>query len=364
MRTLSRRCIGQQLAETHSPAAIFRKRGFLASRITVRLRLSTRCDSSDITDGLPAELAERLDKLLTDAGRWSTERTNAVNAKTYWQKLKKIGWLDYLPEDLHDDVRSQLETNLKDKEEPQFVCMALALGGFEAGSTDGKSVLQELARASRGVFRPTRINITPVKKDPPFELSIQHDKKKFSCLISSEFDNLPSPDYENILNLANQSLKATAAQERFFALPVVDVFFNLVFVPPSVYKAAVKEKLILPEVVYTREDAFYFNDLAWYYAASSFADSRNGKLAVKEAKKAVALDPTNHEYMEGLAAAYAEMGKFKEAVQWQERAMRRGKSQDIDAKQRLELYRKNQPYRFPPTPEPPTWPESMSSSIK
>lgn len=288
-----------------------------------------------------------------------------MTGKTYWQKLDKIGWLEYLPKEMHDDVRSQLEINLKDKEHPGLVCMALAQGGFEAGCADGESVLGEFARISNGAFRPTQIKIKPVKKDTPCELSFHHDKKKHACLISSEFDNLPSPDYDTILKVVNQALIASEAKESFFALPVADVYICLVFVPPPIYKAAVKANLIPREVVWSREDAVMFNDFAMDNLSSD-PEFHDGKMAVKNARQAVSLDPGNHTYMETLAAAYADVGNFKEAVRWQRLAMKDKNIPTEDALQRLELYRNKQPYRFPITPvaEPLPWPQSMSSSIK
>jgi tetratricopeptide (TPR) repeat protein len=280
--------------------------------------------------------------MLEDNGR------ETVTGKTYWQKLERVGWLDFLPIELHEEVRTQLEINLKNSKQPQMVCAALAQGGFEAGCTDGIRVIASIAQASSGAFQPTNITIQPTNSDSAFELSFMLSKKKYRCLISSDSEFLSHKDYDAILEAVNLSLNSTDVKQRFFVLPLVDVFNLLVFVPPSVYDAAVKAKLIPREVEYSREDAFYFNDLALYHAASSFDDSRDGKAAVQEATKAVSLDPENSDYMETLAAAYAEVGNFKKAIAWQERALRDSNKQTSEAKQGLVLYRNGRPYRLPP----------------
>ena len=39
-----------------------------------------------------------------------------MNAQTYWQKLRAIGWLNYVPEEQHAELRAQLDRNLAQKE--------------------------------------------------------------------------------------------------------------------------------------------------------------------------------------------------------------------------------------------------------
>jgi hypothetical protein len=72
------------------------------------------------------------------------------------------------------------------------------------------------------------------------------------------------------------------------------------------------------------------------------------------ARKAVALakktDPLA-DWLDTLAAAYAEVGKFNEAVKWQEKALSLPdweKSEREEAQQRLELYKARKPYRETP----------------
>ena len=55
-------------------------------------------------------------------------------------------------------------------------------------------------------------------------------------------------------------------------------------------------------------------------------------------------------YLNTLAAAYAEIGNFKAAIEWQEKAIELLSEEDraeyeTDFKKRLELYKSGKPYR-------------------
>jgi TPR repeat protein len=94
------------------------------------------------------------------------------------------------------------------------------------------------------------------------------------------------------------------------------------------------------------------NELAWELAVSPHAELRNGTLAVEIAEAAVAERPLPL-YIDTLAAAYAETGRFEEAVRAEQRALA-ALSGDAAAKTRdsyaarLELYRSGGVYRESP----------------
>lgn len=169
-----------------------------------------------------------------------------MTERTYWQKLKKIGWLDYLPQEMHAEVRKQLKQNLSD--DPQLAFLALTQGGFDIecimdAGTDELSyaaALRDLAEVSRGVFEPTQIEDAFVKRRRAIQVSFRHGRKKYSCIVP--YDN----DYFDmtVLELVNRALAESDVKQRFIVLPDVDQFVNLVFVPPQVYAAAVREKLV------------------------------------------------------------------------------------------------------------------------
>jgi tetratricopeptide (TPR) repeat protein len=100
------------------------------------------------------------------------------------------------------------------------------------------------------------------------------------------------------------------------------------------------------------------NNLAWVLAASPDAGLRNGAEAVGLAERACEL--THHGeplFIGTLAAAYAEVGRFPEAVTTAEKAEQLATTAGLTAvaaknRQLLELYRAGKPYHEPPPPKP------------
>ena len=93
------------------------------------------------------------------------------------------------------------------------------------------------------------------------------------------------------------------------------------------------------------------NTLAWILATSPDDTQRNGAEAVQLAERACDLTQhRQHEYLDTLAAAYAEAGRFDEAVRTAEQAVRLAEEAgDTEAaaghRARLALYQQGQPYR-------------------
>jgi hypothetical protein len=96
------------------------------------------------------------------------------------------------------------------------------------------------------------------------------------------------------------------------------------------------------------------NNLAWLLATSPEATNRNGVLAVKLAESACQQTRYRTTILVGtLAAAYAEAGRFDEAISTAQKACKLGSEsgeQDLLKKNQelLELYRKHQPYHEAP----------------
>ena len=91
-----------------------------------------------------------------------------------------------------------------------------------------------------------------------------------------------------------------------------------------------------------------YNHRAWLWATCPDAKYRDGKAAVQSATRACALsgwrDP---EWLDTLAASYAEAGDFDAAVNWQSMAIELptdGKKKDL-YRSRLKLYQEKKPYR-------------------
>jgi tetratricopeptide (TPR) repeat protein len=98
------------------------------------------------------------------------------------------------------------------------------------------------------------------------------------------------------------------------------------------------------------------NDLAWHLATAPDPDLRDGVEAVRLAEYVNSLKGAEScNELDTLAAAYAEVGRFEDAVSTAERALAiaRATSQDGLAEsisKRLELFRNGQPYRLQVVP--------------
>jgi tetratricopeptide (TPR) repeat protein len=92
-----------------------------------------------------------------------------------------------------------------------------------------------------------------------------------------------------------------------------------------------------------------YNAFAWRLATFPDERARNGKRAILIAKQACELTSWNvANYLNTLAAAYAEAGEFAEAIRWQEKALGFADyavANGAKAKERLILYRSGKAYR-------------------
>ena len=98
------------------------------------------------------------------------------------------------------------------------------------------------------------------------------------------------------------------------------------------------------------DDAEVHNNRAMIWAASPEARYRDGRRAIEAATRAAALTEWNDpRILDTLAASYAEAGDFEAAVKWQTTALDllTQMREKEDFRTRLELYRKQRPYREP-----------------
>jgi tetratricopeptide (TPR) repeat protein len=92
-----------------------------------------------------------------------------------------------------------------------------------------------------------------------------------------------------------------------------------------------------------------YNNLAWLLAVCPESKYRNGVKAIKLAKKSVELKDTGN-HVATLAGAYAETGRFQEAIKTQEMALAKlkeeGNTKDIpDFEKQLASYKAGKPWR-------------------
>jgi len=92
-----------------------------------------------------------------------------------------------------------------------------------------------------------------------------------------------------------------------------------------------------------------FNNMAWIWATSQRADLRNGQGAVEHATRACELTMWNNRITLGtLAAAYAEAGRFGDAIKWQTALLELpdlSESDRVRFRNRLALFEQGKPYR-------------------
>ncbi len=102
------------------------------------------------------------------------------------------------------------------------------------------------------------------------------------------------------------------------------------------------------------------NALAWLLATSPEASQRKGAEAVALAEKlCTATKYSDHTCLDTLAAAYAEAGRFEDAVRAEKQAIERAGQVKADQalgnyRSRLALYEKKEPFRTTTQPAPPT----------
>ena len=99
------------------------------------------------------------------------------------------------------------------------------------------------------------------------------------------------------------------------------------------------------------------NSLAWHLATCELPAARDGRAAVEIAEAAVAAtDRQEANYLDTLAAAYAEIGRFDQAVKTQAEAVARaqGGSLHDELMSRLQRFRAGQAYHEEFNDEPAT----------
>lgn len=96
------------------------------------------------------------------------------------------------------------------------------------------------------------------------------------------------------------------------------------------------------------DDPLVLNSLAWLLSTAPDAALRDGRRAIELAVRAVKLENSKEwDTIDTLAAAFAEAGRFPDAVIAQQEAIKLAPAEEHpDLKSRLQLYQANKPYRL------------------
>lgn len=96
---------------------------------------------------------------------------------------------------------------------------------------------------------------------------------------------------------------------------------------------------------------YRLNEIAWVHATSPMEELRDGKKAIDEATKSCEIYGWRDAFsLEALAAGYAELGKFDEAINYENKALefKPGIAERKRMEQRMALYQNHVPYREGP----------------
>jgi len=195
------------------------------------------------------------------------------------------------------------------------------LGNFYADMKRPTDALSAWARAIQ--LRPDRLDIVP---------------RMVRAILQGGETQKASQLFANLTQKAKPEAVAPIRVE------VAECFANVGALPQAIeqYRLALQANA---------NDVRALNNLAWIYATSSYGQFRNGPQAVQMAEQAVQIGgKEDRALLSTLAAAYAEAGRFADAVKTTQQALALAEKANDEAaikrfQTRLELYQKNRPYR-------------------
>lgn len=145
---------------------------------------------------------------------------------------------------------------------------------------------------------------------------------------------------------------SAAVEQRMFALnesALAHVKNGEYAVAVRVYEEAMRMKPDSGDVARSRPRRWVQNNLAWLLATAPDSTVRDGARALLLAEQLVAWRSDDAAYLDTFAAAYAELGRFEDAVRTQKRAvgrLGRGSLRD-EYRRHLKSYENKKPWREP-----------------
>ena len=172
-----------------------------------------------------------------------------MTGEEYWAGLERVGWLAYIPASEQAELRERIARSCC-AENPKYTFLTLHRLDFDGECIMGEGgpdeplsyyhKLQDFARVSNGKFRPVRIVDRVDWERRTTSVSFAHNGFEYRFFAPTATDWF----LEGVLDLVNQALKRCGAKERFMPLPAVDQCYAIAFVPPAVYRKAVRAGLI------------------------------------------------------------------------------------------------------------------------
>lgn len=247
-----------------------------------------------------------------------------------------------------------------------FVASRLSLSAADTGVPSGWSAL-EYDNYGNDLLNKNK----PVEARKYFDAALRIEPTRWTAYYNRAIAFRLEKNWKAALSDLNQTLRF---QPAFFEASWVRA---LTYESMGDYAGEIKELSSLAKLTYQVGEpgqmALVLNQRAWIHATCSNAAFRDGKAAVEDAKKACDLVKWKRaQYLDSLAAAYAEAGDFDSAVRCQQQAIdvnRSGKDDSIMKTgsiggdklavmhannlqkslpgylKRLEIYKQHHPYR-------------------
>jgi tetratricopeptide (TPR) repeat protein len=249
--------------------------------------------------------------------------------------------LDKLHEKLPDDLGVLLQRASLSNEMKQFdkaikdIDTAIKLVGENENQIRPLKVLRIQVLVSADKFDDASKELDSLEKNAPDELGIKLLRLDF--LNNQKKHNEALEIVESLLTQNPQNL------------PLMRLKGNILL---SMRKHQDAVKIFEEVIKIDPTDKTSLNNLSWVLSTSPIDMVRNGKRALELAEKACKLTDYKAAYiLSTLAAAYAETGDFKKAVEYSQKSIELSTNDPNvnerveDLKEELETYKKNLPYR-------------------